>query len=577
MLKQLVALFFYLVSLNCFSQLVTNTTALQTAISNAAPGSVITLSNGIWTNATINISKFGTASNPITIKAQTAGQVFLEGNSKITMGGAFIKIEGLVFRNPSNLSQTATTVQSVIEFRSSSSVNCHNCSIRNILIENFNGTPSQELLVLKWILLYGQNNEISYCSFIGKKGVGSIVNDNRNDGLPNYHKIHHNYFADRSFVGTYVDQYNDQDAIRIGNSSTSLSNSFTEVYDNLFNNFFGEIEVISNKSGSNKYYQNTFRNYSGTLTLRHGDNSEVYNNFFFANNNQFSGGIRITGENHKIYNNYIERVNSTKSSAAGGGTSSNLGGINVLNGKVNSALNEYYQVKNVLITNNTFVNCDFGVRIGRNGLTEAPQNLTLANNLFFSATNAIDVGTAPTQMSSYQGNIRQGGAWSIPLGNNSIVTSALITQDSPIFRIKSGSAAINAGIGSYPFLTKDVMNGNRDESLDVGAEEFGANGLSQPYNVTDVGSKIGFLGTNAPTNTLLTPQNTFNVYPNPSNDFIQIVSENTIGKVSIIDNAGKLWYEVKVASKSGKINIASLPKGIYYVMVGYHVTKVVLE
>ena len=78
-----------------------------------------------------------------------------------------------------------------------------------------------------------------------------------------------------------MNEDNDQDAIRIGNSSTSLSNSFTEVYANYFYNFFGEVEIISNKSGGNKYYNNTFRDYAGALTLRHGDDCEVHGNYFF--------------------------------------------------------------------------------------------------------------------------------------------------------------------------------------------------------------------------------------------------------------------------------------------------------
>jgi poly(beta-D-mannuronate) lyase len=63
---------------------------------------------------------------------------------------------------------------------------------------------------------------------LGKYGVGSIINDNRDIAQVNYHKIHHNYFADRT-TGGIMNDLNDQDALRIGNSSTSRSNSFTEV------------------------------------------------------------------------------------------------------------------------------------------------------------------------------------------------------------------------------------------------------------------------------------------------------------------------------------------------------------
>ena len=177
---------------------------------------------------------------------------------------------------------------------------------------------------------------------MGKNGVGSIINDNHNNSTPDYSKIHHNYFADRVPVDNDVNGLNDQDAIRIGTSTTSLSDSFTEIYDNLFNNWAGEVEIISNKSGSNKYYNNTFRDYQGTLTLRHGNNAEVFGNYFFGNENTFSGGVRIIGEDHKVYNNYFEGLRYRKPNGSGSNTT---GALNVMNGIENSALNQYYQVK----------------------------------------------------------------------------------------------------------------------------------------------------------------------------------------------------------------------------------------
>ncbi|WP_338377471.1 chondroitinase-B domain-containing protein [uncultured Flavobacterium sp.] len=84
-------------------QTVTNNTQLQAAISSASAGTTITLANGIWTNIYLSINKNGNASNPIKIVAQTAGQVFFEGNSRISLGGSYIIFEGVIFRNPSNL------------------------------------------------------------------------------------------------------------------------------------------------------------------------------------------------------------------------------------------------------------------------------------------------------------------------------------------------------------------------------------------------------------------------------------------------------------------------------------------
>ncbi len=483
-----------------YSQIVNNNSELQTAITNASAGTTIILANGIWTDINISINKTGTITNPVIIRAENPGQVFFEGDCNISLGGNYIFFEGFIFQNPSNLTSSGGNIEPIIEFRDTSNNACNNCKVANIKIDNYNGTAAQATDTFKWILVYGQFNEISNNSFIGKHGIGSIINDNRNDTNPDYTKIHHNYFADRTAVGE-VNALNDQDAIRIGNSSTSLSDSFTEIYDNLFYNWSGEVEIISNKSGKNKYYNNTFKDYQGTLTLRHGNDCEVYNNYFFADNNLFSGGIRVIGEGHKVYNNYIEAVNSEKPD---GSNTKTAGAINISNGRPNTALNGYYQVKNTTIVNNTFVNCDYGFRIGTNvgsNLTLAPENIIVANNIMLNTSdNAFDEQTAAIGSSIYEGNITQNGSWDLTNGadNNQTVTSGLLVSGSDFYQLATGSTAINAGVGSYSFLTDDILGGIRDSSIDAGAEEFGANGTNLPYTTADLGVTIGFLSAQTP-------------------------------------------------------------------------------
>jgi len=456
------------------TQLVTNASELNNAINAAGPGTTIILADGTWNDVFIDVDKNGSAAAPITVTAQNAGAVFMTGNSRVHLEGSYLTISGLVFKNPANLVVSGGNIEPVIELRS-----CNNCKILNNKIENYNGTESQKSMKFKWILTDGANNEIAYNSFIGKYGVGSIINDNRNSTAPDYLKIHHNYFADRTPINGVNDD-NDQDAIRIGNSSTSLDDSFSEVYANYFYNFFGEIEIISNKSGQNKYYENTFRKYSGCLTLRHGNNCEVFGNYFFAENNFFSAGVRVIGEGHKIYNNYIQGINSFK---PGGANSNATGGINVTNGRLNSALNGYYQVKNAQVINNTFVNCDYALRIGTqvsSDLDQEPVDLIVANNIMYN-----------TSINSYQ-TITSPSGTSVSEGNLDTLLMTDLVDDGNFHRITNGSTPIDAAVGSYPFVTKDVLDGNRDANSDAGAEEFGANGMHLPYDSLDVGVTVGF-------------------------------------------------------------------------------------
>jgi len=510
-----------------YAQLVTNLSELNNAINAATPGATITLENGTWNNTFIDINKNGTSSAQITITAQTPGNVRMTGNSRVLMEGSYLTVSGLVFENPSNLMVSGSKIAPVFELDG-----CNYCKVINNKIDSYNGLEAQKALTFKWVLNDGQYNEIAYNSFIGKYGIGSIINDNRNSAAADYLRIHHNYFADRTPINA-INQDNDQDAIRIGNSSTSLDDSFTEVYENYFFTFFGEIEVISNKSGQNKYYNNTFRDYSGCLTLRHGDNCEVYGNYFFAENNVFSAGVRVIGEGHKVYNNYIEGVNSTKPD---GSTSNATGGINVSNGRPNSALNGYYQVKNAEIINNTFVNCDYGLRIGTkvsSDLSIAPENLTLANNIMYNTSvNPFQTITAPSGTYIDQGNITN-------LANSTLV------DDGNFFRLTSASAPIDVSTGSYSYLTKDVLGGTRNVPFDAGAEELGANGTHLPYTATDVGINIGFGAVNVSGPTITASPGTIIFDKNAGSITFQVVS-NVSWNIS--ENIS--WLSLDVSSGS---------------------------
>lgn len=575
-------IFIILSIVSVYSQQVSTNYELNAAISNASAGTTIILANQTWTDVQININKTGTESNPITIKAQTPGNVFFEGRSNISLGGSYIIFEGVIFQNASGLITNGDKIEPIIEFRDTSNNDCVNCIVRNVKIDSYNGTSSQETLKFKWIIIYGEYNEVSYSSFIGKNGVGSIINDNHNNSTPDYSKIHHNYFADRVPVNNDVNGLNDQDAIRIGVSTTSLSDSFTEVYDNFFNNWSGEVEIISNKCGSNKYYNNTFRDFQGTLTLRHGNNTEVYGNYFFANNNSFSGGIRVIGEDHKIYNNYIEGVNHRKPSGSGSGAT---GGINVSNGKPNSALNEYYQVKNVQIINNTLVNCDLAIRIGtkvNSALTLAPENLIVANNIMLnSSDSAFEETTVPFGTSIYEGNITQNGNWDLinGLNSNQTVTSGLLTSGSDFYNITSGSAALNSGLGTYNFLTTDITGGIRSTDFDTGAEEFNSGGTNLPYSIADVGLKLGF-GADQTLNIVDFDNDTeLQLYPNPiKGNYLTILLKNkNIGSVKIIDSLGRIVLQNYIALSKGKIEVTKLPKGIYIVIVNNRFKKILIQ
>ena len=82
-------------NLNCIK--VNNPNELSDAIKNAKAGDDIVLANGVWKDVQIRFTGEGTESNPISIKAETPGEVFIEGVSDLKFGGNYLVVEGATF------------------------------------------------------------------------------------------------------------------------------------------------------------------------------------------------------------------------------------------------------------------------------------------------------------------------------------------------------------------------------------------------------------------------------------------------------------------------------------------------
>jgi len=544
---------------------------LNSVITSIKAGDTIIIANASspYVDLEIKIKANGTADKPIVIKAETTGGVLLSGNSQAHMGGSYINFEGFSFGG--NLPPDNLIDNSIIEFRSgtSASDNCNHCKMINVGFDAHNQSASLEAKVLKWVRVYGQDNEIANCTFINKKGVGNCITIERSDPIENRALIHNNYFANRVPVLDANNKVlNDQDAIRVGYSGTSLTDASCQVYNNFFYNWNGEAEIISNKSNKNKYYNNTFRKCVGTLTLRHGTHCEVYGNFFFGENISQSGGVRVIDSDHKIYNNYFQDLNT--------GSSKVVGAINLFKGDadfvISGQLNSYAICEDNLIANNTIVNCNKGIWIGPDdsGREYEPRNLEISNNIMIDCTDAVLTGaTAPSGTNIIKGNIKKGGNWwsGFNTSENLATTTDLTSFDGIFARIKQNSQAIGY---AYPLANfsnaKDILGGNRDNDPDAGAEEYGSTGINLPYNLTDVGQKIGVIisqstGYNAP-NSYKTK---FKIFPNPASNNLSIVGiYGLLCQANFINSDGKLVNSLTLINEAKNvIDISALKPGMY--------------
>jgi len=353
---------------------VSNINEFNAAIKKAVPGTTVLMRNGEWRDVHLQVSGIGKKDQPITIKAETPGKVIITGDSRMSIYGTYLVVDGLWFKDGS------PTSKSIISFRKNSKEFAFNSRLTNCTISYFN--PENPSLKSHWVDLWGKNNRVDHNNFTGKTNDGTtlVVWLKGITHEENNHRIDHNFFGHRPELGK-----NGGETIRIGTSAYSMKSSKTIVENNTFKNCDGEIEIISNKSNDNTYRNNLFFSSKGTLTLRHGNNALVENNVFIGNNVPKTGGIRIINEGHTVRNNLLIGLRGTGF----------RGPIVIMNGVPNSPLNRYHQVKNVNVQNNTILNCGpivFGA--GKDSERTLPPIETIfANNLISNTTslNIVDV------------------------------------------------------------------------------------------------------------------------------------------------------------------------------------------
>lgn len=356
---------------------------LNKAVKNAQPGDTIRLANGIYTDVSLVLHGMGEAGRTIVVMAETPGQVFIEGHSRMRIGGQYLEVHGLVFRNGHHAN--------VWEFRSQTGMYANHCRISNCALLAYNDRDDRTKS--RWVLLYGKHNRVDHCTFTGKENEGVlmavVLEESKQDEasrracMENQHRIDHNYFGVRPLL-KYVD--NGGEIIRIGDSHTSLLSSQTIVEENVFEHCDGEVEIISVKSCDNTLRRNLFKESAGALVLRHGNRNRVEENVFIGNGKKNAAGIRVINAGHIIRNNYLEGLRGKGSYSA----------FSIMNALETPKANEYHQVKDVLIEGNILVDCQnisFNLRHGdparAAAQTKVPKDVIFQSNLFFHTKEPI--------------------------------------------------------------------------------------------------------------------------------------------------------------------------------------------
>ncbi len=395
--------------------LVSNNSELTSAISSAKAGDVITMKDGEWKDAVIDFKATATADAPVTIKAQTAGKVILDGSSMLTFTKPYLKVDGLLFKGG------AIRKGAVLNF------NSDNCTITNTAIIDYN--PADFGAKYYWIFFSGNNNLLTHCFFKGKNNVEPVLG-NAIEGA-RHNTVSYCYFKDIPYA-----KQNGREIMRIWGpgklGKPSDDGAFFTVEHNLFDHADGEgVEIVSLKSNHNVVRFNTVRACMGAITNRQGHNNTFEGNFILGENRAGTLGMRFAGENLHVVNNYISNVSEkgmlmmageymdkalTTDFKPGHGDDQTLGSP------------RYYQVRNCVIENNTIINSGGkGLHVGDSykkrwpqmQLCLLPENNTIKNNLIMNCVESnVEITYPDTDPNTsylsfipnkFEGNVYSGG------------------------------------------------------------------------------------------------------------------------------------------------------------------------
>ncbi|WP_234320141.1 chondroitinase-B domain-containing protein [Streptomyces sp. SBT349] len=432
---------------------------LQSAFDAARAGDRIVLADGAYTIGEMS-GRNGTADQPITVVAANRGQAEIDDGQLEVENSSYVTFEGLTWTNSDTLKITSSN------------------NVR-LTRNHFRLTEESSL---KWVLIGGANshhNRIDHNLFEEKHELGNFITvDGSETQQSQYDRIDHNHFR---AIGPRAE--NEMEAIRVGWSEISESSGHTVVEYNLFEECDGDPEIVSVKSNDNTVRYNTFRASQGTVTQRHGNGGAFYGNFFLGEGKAGTGGIRVYGQDHTIYNNYFEGLTGTGYDAA-----LQLDGGDV---DTSGALSDHWRVYRATVVNNTFVNNVSNIEIGAN-YDLAPVDSTIADNVVTGSRGELFSELMSPVNLTYAGNI----AW--PTGSATIGVSEpssaimaidpLLALDGLVHRIGADSPAVDAGTGGHPFVTDDMDGHARTGTADVGADEYtSAPATRGPLGAADVG------------------------------------------------------------------------------------------
>ena len=416
--------------------------ALAAMVAEAEPGDEVVIADGVHRGWRTTIEAHGTAEAPVVVRAQTPGGAIFQGDTALTLGGDYVVLRGLRFEHcgPGTCLYLGACDDSRV-----TQCQFYSC-----------GNPRATSGHIFSVLMGSDRNRVDHCFFTGSKSMslGQRIGDTGDVGTDN--RYDHNTFRD-----IYRYSSNGQENIQIGQNQRDRGDRTPRavVELNLFDNAWGDGEIISNKSSENIIRHNLAAHCQrASFTLRGGSDVRFEGNVVV----DCAGGIRVIGTRHQVVNNLFMDNSSF--------------GVRMETGTKVGRL--YVAADDALIANNTILNCPQGILAVEPNEERpfVPQNCRVIDNLvtgpagIMMKLDALEGATVRRNLVWTQGVGLPGTA-----GEGVIAEDPLLVGEGVDLRPASDSPAVDAAL-ALDEVTDDRWNRQRPwgNGPDIGADEVGA-------------------------------------------------------------------------------------------------------
>lgn len=317
-------------------------TDFKNTVPKLLPGDQLIIANGTYQDWAVEIPVSGTALKPITIKAETLGKVIFSGNVGNTIfkfTGDHVILSGISFQECTLVKADGKTGL-LVDFN-----NTNYCSLTKVsFIKNRAKVQFSPFVVVSG---NGSYNQIKHCDFSSNIDNQDVQVKITKDSCPVFTTISNNSFSNKTKVSWK--NGNGGECIQIGQDPILLGNKTAKalIQHNRFIGCNAENEIISNKSSSNTYSDNYFKDNNGELVMRGGHDCVIAGNTFEGG----TGGIRINGSGHQVINNKISNIKTAIRLMYG-----------MAKGKEETGF--YIAASNCIIKGNTISDASIGILIG---------------------------------------------------------------------------------------------------------------------------------------------------------------------------------------------------------------------